>query len=326
MFNIRFRHRLRSKTGFTLMELLVVMGIVTLLVALLMPAIQTARESARRSQCINNLKQIGIALHSYHEVYRSLPPGYVSEWDVYHADIGQGWGWAAMLLPGMEEATTFDAINFSLNVEDNANLTVRRIRVGSYLCPTDDMPETFPASRDVIQILYGQLHEWHDVICYVPGANYVGVFGIGEPGVDGDGIFYRNSRVRTRDIRDGLSTTLAVGERAINLNFGRGMATWVGSATPAFMYSCGPNHTDPDAIGNCIQESASGMVLGHTGEGCGPGDVHGDSNQFSSQHGPCSHFLFADGHVGLLHASMDYLAYKALSTREGREITDGDGL
>lgn len=316
----------RRRPGFSLVELLTVTGIIAVLVALLMPALQMAREAARRTHCINNLKQIGLAIHGYHNAHRMLPPGYVSLWDKYGADIGPGWGWAAMILPHLDEDIVFETINFDCNVERAPNSTARLMRIATYLCASDNMPEKFPVSRDIVKVLFGQIWEWHNEICKVAGSNYVGVFGVGEPGIDGDGLFYRNSKLRMKDIRDGLSSTLAIGERAVNLNHGRGTASWVGSVTPAFMYSCGPNHNDPDAVGGCIAESASGLTLGHTGEGNGPGDVWGDTNQFSSQHGYNSHFLFADGHVALLHASMDYKLYKALSTREGREITDGDGL
>ena len=92
------------------------------LIALLLPAVQAAREAARRAQCVNNLKQIGLALHNYERILRAFPPGYVSNFDAGGNDTGPGWGWAAMLLPQFEQTPLFNAINFSLAIEDPANL------------------------------------------------------------------------------------------------------------------------------------------------------------------------------------------------------------
>jgi len=116
-----------------------------------------------------------------------------------------------------------------------------------------------------------------------------------------------------------LSQTLCVGERSTNLNLGRGQATWVGAVPGATFWSCAPNPFDTDG-GTCVREDGSGMILGHTGEGHGPGDPHGDVNQFLSRHGRGSYFAYCDGHVRFLRNEMDYQVYKALSTRAGGEI------
>src|SRR3954469_18135346 len=100
------RQRAQSR-GFTLIELLVVIYIIGILLALLLPAVQAAREAARRGQCINNLKQIGVALHNYEGTHRAFPPGYVSDFRPDGTDTGPGWGWAAMLLPQMEQKALF---------------------------------------------------------------------------------------------------------------------------------------------------------------------------------------------------------------------------
>src|SRR3989442_12932386 len=104
---------LKSRRGFTLIELLVVIAIIGVLVALLLPAVQAAREAARRTQCRNNLKQIGIALHAYHESLQVFPPGRMTNF----AQPGQGRCWSAYahLLPYLRESTLYHAVNFSLN-------------------------------------------------------------------------------------------------------------------------------------------------------------------------------------------------------------------
>jgi prepilin-type N-terminal cleavage/methylation domain-containing protein len=113
------------RRAFTLIELLVVIAIIAILVGLLLPAVQAAREAARRSQCVNNLKQFGIAIQNYHDAHLALPPGYVSGFDAVGNDTGPGWGWAAMLLPQFEQGPLFNACNFPLPIEAPANSTGR---------------------------------------------------------------------------------------------------------------------------------------------------------------------------------------------------------
>ena len=143
-----------------------------------------------------------------------------------------------------------------------------------FLCPSDQMPKNWMATNGTTWISGGKIYTAALDLCEVAGSNYVGVFGIGEPGVDGEGVFFRDSFVRPIDIPDGLTHTMAVGERSINLNAGRGFATWVGAVPSAQLWSCVPDPYDPDG-GVCRREDGSGMILGHTGEGRGPGDPKG---------------------------------------------------
>lgn len=300
------------RAGFTLIELLVVIAIIGVLIALLLPAVQAAREAARRAQCVNNLKQVGLALAVYEGAHRVLPPGYVSNFKVDGTDTGPGWGWAAMILPQLEQSPTFSALNFSAAVESPSNLTARLPIVSAYLCPSDYVGPAWTAwMRD-------DAGNRTQAICDVAPSNYAAMFGITEPGVNGEGLFFRDSAVALRDIIDGTSQTIAVGERSHKL----GEATWTGVVTNAILF---PPPGDADGIGRPRTENASGMVLGHAGERKGPGDPTSDVNQFYSLHaGRGVNFLFIDGHVAFLKSTMNYKTYLALATRAGGEVISGD--
>jgi prepilin-type N-terminal cleavage/methylation domain-containing protein/prepilin-type processing-associated H-X9-DG protein len=297
--------------AFTLIELLVVIAIMAVLIALLLPAVQAARESARRAQCVNNLKQLGLALFSYEQTHKTLPSGYVSAFDVGGSDTGPGWGWAAMLLPQFEQTPLFNALNFNLAIESPANSTGRLAGVNSFLCASDTTATAYWAvDRNAATGAPTRN------ICQVAPSNYVGMYGLGEPGPDGDGVFFRDSAVALRDITDGTGQTIFAGERSHRL----GEATWTGSVTGALLFP-----TDNDNIGRYVTETSSGMVLGHAGEGVGPGDPRSDVNQFYSLHaGRGVNFLFGDGHVTFLKATMDYKTYRALATRAGGEVASAD--
>ena len=301
----------RRTRAFTLIELLVVISIIGVLVTLLLPAVQGAREAARRAQCVNNLKQTGLALHNYEGVHQTLPSGYVSNFTAKGDDTGPGWGWGAMILPQLEQPAAYASANFSAGVEVAANRTARLVVIGAYLCPSDRITPSWPAvDRD---LLTGTAVR---EICRIASSNYVGMNGVSEPGPDGEGVLFRNSRVAYRDITDGLSQTLVVGERSHFL----GPATWAGSVTGALLYDA-----DGDRVGTPTIETGPGMVLGHSGEGAGPGANRSEPNQFYSLHaGRGVNFLFADGHVAFLKSTMNYAAYKALSTRGGGEAISGD--
>jgi len=298
----------RVSRGFTLIELLVVVGIIGVLVALLLPAVQAAREAARRTQCQNNLKQIGLAIQNYHDVHNRFPTGYISRFDSSGNDLGPGWGWATAILPELEQSALFDKIHFDKNIEDPVNLAVRTTPVATLLCPSDSTQPLWTAKR------YDTAGNTLQTICDVASSNYVGVFGTTEPGVDGDGCFSRDLDLRFADLVDGASHTLLVGERSANL----GPATWVGVVTPANLFPPVGSPFPP------VLNNASGMTLGHTGDGNGPNAAFSYVNQFWSRHPGGSHFLFADGHLSFVSSSVDYALYLAATTRAGNEVVAGE--
>jgi prepilin-type processing-associated H-X9-DG protein len=287
----------------------VVIAIIAVLIGLLVPAVQKVREAAARIHCVNNLKQIGLALHNYHDTANAFPPGYISNFDSVGNDTGPGWGWAAFILPQMEQQNLYNAIQFSQNIESPANSGVRVQPIKSYNCPSNRVPATWTAMQ------YDSVGNPLGSICDVASASYIGNFGTSEPGVDGEGIFSRNSSIRIADVTDGTSNTLMVGERS----FRWGFATWVGAVTNAAMIA------PPGSPAQAGEWNASGFTLGHTFEGDGgPSSRNTEVNGFSSQHSQGANFVFVDGHVQFLRASMDHQVYKALSTRAGSEAVGGD--
>lgn len=300
--------RSSQRPAFTLIELLVVIAIIAVLIGLLLPAVQKVRAAAARAQCVNNLKQVGLALQNYHDTVKAFPPGYASNFDAAGNDTGPGWGWAAYILPQMEQQAVYNAIQFNQNIEAPANSSARVQYIKSFTCPSDSTGLTWTTRK------YDLAGNPVATVCDVASANFIGVFGTTEPGVDGDGVFYRNSKTRIGDITDGTSSTIIVGERSFRL----GQTTWVGSVTGATLFPQPPSTAPP------ILNNGSGMALGHTGDGNGPGAPNSYVNQFSSQHTGGANFLFADGHVAFLPTSMNYSAYKALSTRAVGEPTGGD--
>jgi prepilin-type N-terminal cleavage/methylation domain-containing protein/prepilin-type processing-associated H-X9-DG protein len=297
-----------TRRAFTLIELLVVIAIIALLVGLLLPAVQKVRDAAARSQCTNNLKQIGLALQSYHDVNKQFPPGYTSGVTATGDDTGPGWGWAAYILPYMEQQPLFAQIALALPIEAPANAAARTTTVKPYVCPADAPPATIPVGP---RSASGQLLS---VTCELATASYTGSYGVNEPGVDGDGVFFRNSKVRIADITDGTSQTLLAGERSYRYS----ETAWAGAVTGA------NNVPPPNSPLGLEVDNASNFVLSHVAEMvAGPTKPY-EINNYSSNHSGGINFLFADGHVRFLTGSTDYATLKALATRAGGETISGD--
>ena len=290
---------LRSKRGFTLVELLVVIAIIGILVSLLLPAVQAAREAARRTSCFNNLKQVGLALHNYHDTHRGFPSGWIALEPRTRRPLATGepgWGWASMLLPYLEQGTVSDnLVHFEYPILDPLNAQARTHVLPIYRCPSDSAPELFDL---------GEEEDPQNTLATLAVANYVGVFGTEElhmceelgPGrvCRGDGIFYHHSATNFADVRDGLSNTVFIGERASKF----GHSTWVGAVSEG--------------------EESIARILGIADHP--PNSPGGHLDDFSSQHPAGTNFLFGDGSVRLIAETIELETYHALATRSGGEV------
>ena len=274
------------RRAFTLVELLVVIAIIGILVSLLLPAVQSAREAARRSQCQSNLRQIGIALHNYHDSLGVFPPGWVSS---------NCFAWGALLLPYVEQNSLHDRFNFSRPITDttgDSNLTLAQTVLPIYRCPSDTGPRNrTPGSPPDPQ---GPI----SALTNCATSSYVGNYGDKwiwvATWVSHGGLMSRDTRVRSADILDGLSHTLAVGERREIWE----QAHWAGIPADTDRWDHLVLGAANIPLNNCVADPA----------------------QFSSRHPGGAQFTFCDGSVRFLSDEIDFQTYQWLSLRADGEI------
>jgi prepilin-type processing-associated H-X9-DG protein len=288
-----------------LIELLVSMAIVGVLLGFLMPAIQRARESASRTQCGNNLRQIGVACQQYHDAYGSCPPGYLATAD--YPDTTPGWGWAAFLLPYLDQQSLHAQIDFGLPVEDSCNAKAIKANLPIFQCPAD----MISISEFSVTNATG---DWLATMAPCSYAATVGNDASDADGPTGNGIFYRNSATRFADIVDGTSNTTMIGDRAWSQTNG----AWAGAPNGGIARA-GAENNFPFATA-----AAPVLVLVHNNWINITTDADGGLDDFSSRHRLGANLLFADGAVHFVRNitvdGQDRLDFWALGTRDGREI------
>lgn len=207
----------QAKKGFTLIELLVVIAIIAILIALLLPAVQQAREAARRSTCKNSLKQIGLAIHNYHDVHKTFPPGVVAGPAPGVAAGGVAsncFAWSTMVLPFLDQAPLYKRFNYNVQLDSAGNAPALASTIlTAYRCASDVGPEQADPAVGFFTT---------SATTTAGTSNYIGNFGVGRPVATPtnyfQGIFGTNSRVRIQDIKDGTTNVMFVGERKMPRN------------------------------------------------------------------------------------------------------------
>ena len=323
------RHRPRRR-GFTLIELLVVIAIIGVLIALLLPAVQSAREAARRAQCTNNLKQLGLALHNYHDALGAFPLGRTIPFNVSYSPF-------ARILPYIEQSTVGSAMNFNLGWSDPANLTVATTTVNTFICPTD--PNNQVPNR------------WG-------GLNYRANEGTGVPMWYGEtdtagvnktlpypnGVFFANLQCNIANIIDGTSNTAVFSEHNKG-DFNNSTAT---ESTDTFRPGTYPNNAD-EAVQLCssfdwrnlsfqgVSDVGAPWIYGYhsTSEYWHSMPPNSKSCMFppsriavtaGSSHPGGVNVGMADGSVRFIKSTVNIQAWRALGTRNGGEVISADSL
>lgn len=296
-----------QRFGFTLIELLVVIAIIAVLVGLLLPAVQKVREAANRASCQNNLHQIGLALHGYHDNQGSFPPGYLCPQPRTNPDYtAPGWGWASLLLPYVEQGNLAQHINFGLPIEDPSNLAARTTILKLYVCPSDRSTGLFTI-----------LDKNNVALAQAATNSYAACHGIGvdldEELDDFNGMFSRNSRIRFADVTDGTSSTIAIGERGAFFT----QTPWAGAV------SFGTTRITPGApVSNLtVIEDAPTQTLAHIDIET-INDPRADSEDFFTPHTGVAMFLFVDGSVHSIPTGTALALLQALCTRNGGEVVN----
>lgn len=283
----------KYRSGFTLVELLVVIAIIGVLVALLLPAVQAAREAARRMSCSNNLSQLVFALQNYNSTYDSYPSGTQEpKGPIVNAPQGFHHNWLTQLLPYMEEQNTYNHVDFSVGVYDPKNDPVRALRIRTFICPSEGRQNELAVSN------YAGLH--HDLDQPIDANN--------------NGVLFLNSSVRYEDIKDGSSQTIVLGERLSDLQQDLG---WMSGTRSTLRNTGSPINSTLQTL---RRQGRGGFVsLDEPGT-----EVASVVGGFGSHHPGGAQFAMGDGHVEFLSQTISIEVYQQLGHRADGKLLSRD--
>jgi prepilin-type N-terminal cleavage/methylation domain-containing protein len=305
--------------AFTLVELLVVIAIIGVLIALLLPAVQAAREAARRASCTNKLKQIGIALQSYHTAHEHFPPGGLFGQGTGGANCG--FGYTAAILANMDMGPTYNSLDFTINFNVSPNVEQAVKAADAFRCPSFAGPDgetwtTVPGSIDEMSIgnyygitgadpavTTGSPYEY-----LYPSGGHCGVYYF-------NGILYPRSRVSIGDVTDGTAHTLIVGERAFELR------SWMRGD----YYDGTPDR--PSLVCSSAAKNLTRPINPTKGQWIydpkfGSRNILFNDCYFGSDHPAGANFARADGSVHFIETDVDFALLKAMATRDGGEVVN----
>ncbi len=352
----------RPPAGLTVIELMVVIAIIGILIGLLLPAVQSSREAARRTRCTNHLKQLGLAIHGYDATHGVFPPGRINT-----GVAGQGhcWGLYPLVLPYLELGPLFDSLNFGLNPDPDytvssavANRTAAVTVLAVLLCPSDAGPAAV--------VVGGGLYAGHNYLANV-GSGYAVVPNPPASMTPPDGLFFENSAVRMAGISDGTSSTVALAEsiRSAGAPTGfNGPALFAQNPLAGFVITgnntagnAPPITSDADYAARCLVAVPAGFqptrgikwLYGAPGHSlynhrrppndrrpdCRGGLPHSDRSPADwqnlslnitarSRHAGGAHALFADGHAQFVRDAVQPTTWQALGSRHGGEVVPAD--
>src|SRR5262245_6254387 len=311
----------QRRKGFTLIELLVVIAIIAILVGLLLPAVQKVRDAANRTSCLNNMKQLGLALHGFQESNGVFP---ASGWTMAGPGNPQGKyvGWRPLTLPYIEQENLQKLYDFNINWWEGTNPTAAAVPVKTYQCPS------VPSRMDVLSAVAKPPRPAMTFSNPVAPTDYEAVMGVQHgsinphltaPLYDGNNrwsVMYRNARTRMGDVHDGTSSTIMVVECAA-----RPLVYRNRTADPSLSNDQGICWADSEGPFSFDGANAAG-----TTEGCGPSggctsimNRKNDNEPFSFHVGGCN-FLFADGHVQFIRETVDIKVFAVLLTKSAGEV------
>ena len=328
---------LLRRRGFTLIELLVVIAIIAVLIALLLPAVQQAREAARRSQCKNNLKQIGLALHNYHDIFNSLPPGYIDQGVNVAANQGH-YTWTASILPQIDGAPLYNqlqvgTVTLSQNLANATNLLGLQTPMPAFACPSNPASSLNDASQPAANAR--AIQQVGGTERYLPVSAYVAMnnsnFGLfrnrasnpADASTGATGTFFRNSRTGFRDQTDGTSNIIVVSERAWKI---RQTQIHSGVALGLRDNTGGSQDVVTQGSGDAgLVYAFAAPALASINAEFQTGTTTPNRQGISSFHTGGVHALMGDGSVRFLSENIDFLQDNAVNSTLERLISIADG-